>query len=148
MSPQCSYFQNYSDLLTLLQCQRVTNVTIAQYMCILIFFFFFFFFFGAEIPRQIIVKSASDAEKQRLYIGDDILHVVAQVVWSCDDALDISFRTVKPMCLHFPSLCGHCKSWIESSEVVQSFSQPQPLPIRCRYLNCHSPTINVSCWRQ
>ena len=29
MSPQCSYFQNYSDLLTLLQCQRVTNVTIA-----------------------------------------------------------------------------------------------------------------------
>ena len=63
MSPQCSYFKNYSDLLTLLQCQRVTNVTIAVQVHInLKNIFFFFFFFGAEIPRQIIVKSASDAE--------------------------------------------------------------------------------------
>ena len=70
MSPQCSYFQNYSDLLTLLQCQRVTNVTIAVQVHINLknkknnkkSFFFFFFFLGAEIPRQIIVKSASDAE--------------------------------------------------------------------------------------
>ena len=65
MSPLCSYFQNYSDLLTLLQCQRVTNVTIAVQVHINLkkkkkkkkkkFF-------GLEIPRQIIVKSASDAE--------------------------------------------------------------------------------------
>ena len=55
MSPQCSYFQNYSDLLTLLQCQRVTNVTIAVQVHINKKI-------GAEIPRQIIVKSASDAE--------------------------------------------------------------------------------------
>ena len=61
MSPQCSYFQNYSDLLTLLQCQRVTNVTIAVQVHINLKIFFFFFL-GAEIPRQIIVKSASDAE--------------------------------------------------------------------------------------
>ena len=27
MSPQCGYLQNYSDLLTLLQCQPVTNGT-------------------------------------------------------------------------------------------------------------------------
>ena len=60
MSPQCSYFQNYSDLLTLLQCQPVTNVTIAVQVHINLKFFFFFF--GAEILCQIIVKSASDAE--------------------------------------------------------------------------------------
>ena len=67
MSPQCSYFQNYSDLLTLLQCQRVTNVTIAVQVHINLKNKknnkkSFFFFLGAEIPRQIIVKSASDAE--------------------------------------------------------------------------------------
>ena len=69
MNPQCSYFQNYSDLLTLLQCQRVTNVTIAVQVHINFKKkkkkkkkVFFFVFFGAEIPCQIIVKSASDAE--------------------------------------------------------------------------------------
>ena len=62
MSPQCSYFQNYSDLLTLLQCQRVTNVTIAVQVHINLKKKKKKNFFGAEIPRQIIVKSASDAE--------------------------------------------------------------------------------------
>ena len=64
MSPQCSYFQNYSDLLTLLQCQRVTNVTIAVQVHINLKKKKkkINFFFGAEIPCQIIVKSASDAE--------------------------------------------------------------------------------------
>ena len=63
MSAQCSYFKNYSDLLSLLQRQRVTNVTIAVQVHIKkIKINFIFYFFGAEIPRQIIVKSASDAE--------------------------------------------------------------------------------------
>ena len=75
MSPQCSYFQNYSDLLTLLQCQRVTNVTIAVqvHINLKIFFFFFFFFFArrnsASNYREIRVGrgNSAAAEKQRLY---------------------------------------------------------------------------------
>ena len=61
MSPQCSYFQNYSDLLTLLQCQRLTNVTIAVQVHInlkkkkIILFYFWRI-------NSVIVKSASDAE--------------------------------------------------------------------------------------
>ena len=74
MSPQCSYFQNYSDLLTLLQCQRVTNVTIAVQVNInfkkINFFFFFFFWRGnsASNYREIRVGrgNSAAAEKQRL----------------------------------------------------------------------------------
>ena len=40
MGPQCGYFQNYSDLLTLLQCQPVTNVTTVVQVHINFLFFF------------------------------------------------------------------------------------------------------------
>ena len=70
MSPQCSYFQNYSDLLTLLQCQPVTNVTIVVQVHIN---FNFFFWRGKTAPnyRENRVgrgKTAAAAVKQRLYI--------------------------------------------------------------------------------
>ena len=38
MSHQCGYFQNYSDLLSLLQCQSATNVTIVVQLHINFFF--------------------------------------------------------------------------------------------------------------
>ena len=60
MSHQCAYFQNYSDLLSLLQCQSATNAIIVVQLHTI--------FFGTEKTRQIIVKTASDAVKQRLYI--------------------------------------------------------------------------------
>ena len=57
MSHQCGYFPNYSDLLTLLQCQPATNVNIVVQLHIICKYFFL----DAEKPRQIIVKTASDA---------------------------------------------------------------------------------------
>ena len=78
MSPQCSYFQNYSDLLTLLQCQRVTNVTIAVQVHINYKnlkkkkYIYIFFWRGnsASNYREIRVGrgNSAAAEKQRLYI--------------------------------------------------------------------------------
>ena len=47
-------FHHYSDLLTLLQCQSATNVTIVVQLCILKKNRTF----GVEIPHQIIVKTA------------------------------------------------------------------------------------------
>ena len=46
MSHQCLYFQNYSDLLSLLQCQSATDVTIVLQL---------------HIKKKLIVKTASEA---------------------------------------------------------------------------------------
>ena len=55
-------FHHYSDLLSLLQCQSTTNVTIVVPMHIN---FVKKMKFGAEKTRQIIVKTASDVEIPR-----------------------------------------------------------------------------------
>ena len=57
-------------------------------------------------------------------IGGDTKRVVAQVVGSCDDALEISFlcKAELHQCAYiFPANVD--KSWIESSEVVRVLTQ-------------------------
>ena len=44
MSHQCGYFPNYSDLLTLLQCQPATNVNIVVQLHIYVNIIYNFFF--------------------------------------------------------------------------------------------------------
>ena len=60
-------FHHYSDVLSLLQCQSATNVTIVVQLHINKEKITKknWKFVGGN-PRQIIVKTASDAEKQRL----------------------------------------------------------------------------------
>ena len=57
-------------------------------------------------------------------IGGDTKRVVAQVVGSCDDALEIVPMKcgASPMCLHFHCQCGQVMD--ESNEVVQVLTQP------------------------
>ena len=56
-------------------------------------------------------------------IGGDTKRVVAQVVGSCDDALEIVpvKGGASPMCLHFHCQCGQVMD--ESNEVVQVLTQ-------------------------
>ena len=56
-------------------------------------------------------------------IGGDTKSVVAQVVGSCDDALEIVpvKGGASPMCLHFHCQCGQVMD--ESNEVVQVLTQ-------------------------
>ena len=61
-------FHHYSDLLSLLQCQSATNVTMLLYSCMLIYIKINKNKkLGEEKQRQIIVKTALDAEIQ-LYV--------------------------------------------------------------------------------
>ena len=71
MSHQCGYFPNYSDLLTLLQCQPATNVNIVVQLHICKYYLQIFFFLrGKTAPNyrenRVGRGNSAAAVKQRL----------------------------------------------------------------------------------